>query len=78
MTSNDVSKLGVVDPVPRGIQRQGKLTDSIFNDFVIELEQDTETSVYKDDMCMFGENMIAGGKAFFSCCQSFRCQELLD
>ena len=77
MTSNDVSKLGVVDPVPRGIQRQGKLTDSIFIDFVIELEQDTETSVCKDDMRRFWENMIAP-KAFFSCCQLFRCQELLD
>jgi hypothetical protein len=48
----------MVDPVPRGIQSEGKVTYRISVDFVIELEQDTEGCVCKDGMGRFGENVI--------------------
>jgi hypothetical protein len=48
----------MVDPVPRGIQGEGKVTDGICVDFVIELEENTETRVCKDGMRRFGENVI--------------------
>ena len=48
----------MVDPVPRGIRGEGKLSYGISVNFVIELEEDTEASVSKDSMCRFGENVI--------------------
>jgi hypothetical protein len=54
----DVPKLGMVDPVPRGIWGKGKVTYRISVDFVIELEEDTKASVSQDGMGRFGENVI--------------------
>jgi hypothetical protein len=48
----------MVDPVPRGIQGEGKVTYGIPVDFVIELEEDTQASMCKDGMSRFGENVI--------------------
>jgi hypothetical protein len=48
----------MVDPVPRRIQGEGKVTYSVSVDIVIELEEDTQASVCKDGMCRFGENVI--------------------
>jgi hypothetical protein len=35
----------MVDPVSGGIRGEGKATDIIFVDFIIELEEDNEASV---------------------------------
>jgi hypothetical protein len=35
----------MVDPVPRGIRGEGKVTYGISVDFVVELKEDTEASV---------------------------------
>jgi hypothetical protein len=48
----------MVDPIPSGIWGKGKVGNGISVDFVIELEEDTETGVYKDGMCRFRENVI--------------------
>jgi hypothetical protein len=48
----------MVDPVPRGIRGEGKVIYGISVDFVIELEEDTETGVCEDGMRRFGENVI--------------------
>jgi hypothetical protein len=48
----------MVDPVPRGIRGEGKVTHRIFVNFVIELEEDTEASVCKGGMRRFRENVI--------------------
>jgi hypothetical protein len=53
-----VPKLGVVDPVPRGIRREGKVAYCISVDFVIELEEDTEASVRQDGVSRLGENVV--------------------
>jgi hypothetical protein len=47
----------MVDPVPRGIRSKGKVADGMFVDFV-ELKEDTESSVCKDGMRRFEENVI--------------------
>jgi hypothetical protein len=45
----------MVDQVSSGIQGEGEMIYyGIFVDFVIELEEDTEASVCKDDMRRFG------------------------
>ena len=61
-----IPKLGMVDPVPRGIPGEGKATYGISVDFVIELEEDTQASVCKDGMRGFVKNMIIR-KTFFDC-----------
>jgi len=48
----------MVDPMPSGIRREGKVSHGISVDFVIEPEEDTEGNVCKDGMCGFGENVI--------------------
>ena len=48
----------MVNPVSGGIRGEGKATDGIFVDFIIEPEEDTEASVCKDSMRMIGENVI--------------------
>jgi hypothetical protein len=67
----------MVYPVSRGIQSEGKVMDGISVDFVIELKEDTEASVCKDDMRRFGKDMVVR-ESFFGRRESFRCQELLD
>jgi hypothetical protein len=49
----------MLDPVPRGIWGEGKVIDGISVDFVIQLEEDAEARVCKDDMRRFGVNVIA-------------------
>ena len=49
----------MVDPVPRGIWREGKLTDGISVNFVIEFEEDTQAGVRQNGMGGFGENVVA-------------------
>jgi hypothetical protein len=49
----------MVDPVPRGIQGEGKVSYGISVDCVIEFEEDTEAGVRQDGMGRFGENVIA-------------------
>jgi hypothetical protein len=71
-----VPKLGMVDPVPRGIRGEEKVSYGVSVDFFIELEEDTEAGVRKDGMCRFGEDVIVR-KTLFGCCKSLRCQELL-
>jgi hypothetical protein len=53
-----IPKPGMVDPVPRGIRGERKVSYSISVDIVIELEKDTEGSVGQDGMGGFGENVI--------------------
>ena len=53
-----VPKLGMVDPVPRCIRGEGKVTNGISVDFVIESEEDTKARVGQDGMRRFGENVI--------------------
>jgi hypothetical protein len=48
----------MVDPVPRSIWGEGKVTYGASIDFVIELEEDAEASMYKEGMCRFRENVI--------------------
>jgi hypothetical protein len=48
----------MVNPVSSGIQCKGEASYGISVDFVIELEKDTETSVCKNDMRGFGENVV--------------------
>ena len=48
----------MVDPVPRGIWREGKVSYRIFVDFVIELEEDAQGSPCKDRMGRFREDVI--------------------
>jgi hypothetical protein len=48
----------MVDPVSSGIRGEGKVTYGISIDFVIELEEDAEASVCKDDMRRFREDVI--------------------
>ena len=49
----------MIDPIQSGIWGKGKVGDGTSVDFVIELEEDTETDVCKDGMCRFRENVIA-------------------
>jgi hypothetical protein len=67
----------MVDPVSCGIRGEGKVRYGIFVDFVVELEEDTEVSVGKENMGRFGENVIER-KTFFGSRESLRCQEFLD
>jgi len=62
----------MVDPVSSGIPGKGKVIDGTSVDFVIEVEEDTEASMYKDGMGRFGENVIVR-KTFFGYRESFRC-----
>jgi hypothetical protein len=48
----------MLDPVPRGVRGKRKVTYGISVDLVIELEEDAEASVCKDDMRRFRENVI--------------------
>jgi hypothetical protein len=48
----------MIDPVPSGIRREGKVSYGISVDFVIELEKDAEASLCKGGMGMFRENVI--------------------
>jgi hypothetical protein len=48
----------MVDPIPRGIRGERKVTYGISFDFVIQLEEDAEASMCKDGMRRFGENVI--------------------
>jgi hypothetical protein len=48
----------MIDPVPSGIQGEGKVSHRISVDFVVEVEEDAKGSVSKDGMCGFGENVI--------------------
>ncbi|KAF8501151.1 hypothetical protein F5888DRAFT_1632916 [Russula emetica] len=56
-TSPQTDGVGMIDPVSGGIQGEGKVTNGIFVDFIIELEEDTEASVCKDSMHMIGEDV---------------------
>jgi hypothetical protein len=47
------------------------------SDFGIELEEGTETTMRKESMRSFGENMIER-MTFSSICESLGCQEFLD
>jgi hypothetical protein len=46
----------MVDPVPRGIRGERKVINGISVDFIVELEEDTEASVFKSGMRRFREN----------------------
>jgi hypothetical protein len=48
----------MIDPVPSGIWGEGKVGYGFSVRFVVEVEEDAEASVSKDDMCGFGENVI--------------------
>jgi hypothetical protein len=48
----------MVDPVPRGIRGEGKVSYGVSVNLVIELEEDAEASVCKDRMRRFGQNVI--------------------
>jgi hypothetical protein len=48
----------MVDPVSGSIWGEGKVMNGISVDFTIELEEDTEASMYNDGMRWFGENVI--------------------
>jgi len=67
----------MVDPVTGGIRGEGKVSYVIPVDFVIQLEEDTETSVCEDGMRRFGENVIVR-ETLFCCRESLGCQVLLD
>jgi len=67
----------MIDPVPSGIQGEGKVSNGVSVDFVIEGEEDAEANACKGGVCRFGENVIAP-KTFFSRRESIRCQVLLD
>jgi hypothetical protein len=69
--------MGMIDPVSRSVWGERKVTYGISVDFVIELEEDTETGVCQDGVRRFGENVIVR-KTFCCCRKSLRCQELLD
>jgi len=67
----------MIDPVLSGIRGEGKVSDGISVDFVIEGEEDAEANACKGGVCGFGENVIVP-KTFFSRRESLRCQVLLD
>ena len=67
----------MLDPVSGCIPREGKVTYRITVDFVIELEEDTEASVSKDDMRGFREYVVIG-KSIFGSRESLRGQVFLD
>src|SRR6266576_266406 len=67
----------MIDPVPSGIRGEGKVSYGISVGFVVEVEEDAQTSMCKDGMCGFRENVIVR-KTFFSRRESLRCQVLLD
>jgi len=48
----------MVNPISRGIRGEGKATDGISVDFVIELEEGAEASACKEGMRRFGEKVI--------------------
>jgi hypothetical protein len=48
----------MIDPVPSGIRGEGEVSYGISVDSAVEVEEDAEASVCKDDMCGFGENVI--------------------
>jgi hypothetical protein len=47
----------MIDPVPGSIRGEGKVGYRISVDFVVEVEEDAEASVCKDDMCGFREDV---------------------
>ena len=67
----------MINPVPSGVRSEGELTYRVSVDFFVEVEKDTEAGMCKDDMCGFGENVIVL-QTYFRCCDSLRCQVLLD
>ncbi len=67
----------MIDPVPSGIQGEGKVSNGVSVDFVVEGEEDAEANACKGGVCGFGENMIVP-KTFLSRRESIRCQVLLD
>jgi hypothetical protein len=48
----------MINPVLSSIRREGKLAYGIFVDFVIELEEETETSMRKDSVRSHGMNVV--------------------
>jgi hypothetical protein len=48
----------MIEPVLSSIRREGKMTYDILVDFVIELEEETETSMRKDSVRSHGMNVI--------------------
>ena len=48
----------MIDPVLSGMRGEGEVSYCISVDLVVEVEEDAETSVCKDGMCGFGENVI--------------------
>jgi hypothetical protein len=48
----------MVNPVPSGIRGEGKATNGVSVNFVIELKEDTEACTCKEGMRRFGENVI--------------------
>jgi hypothetical protein len=48
----------MVYPVPGGVGGEGKVTDGISVDFVIELEEDAEACLCEDGMRRFWEDVI--------------------
>jgi hypothetical protein len=67
----------MVHPVSSGILGEGKVTNGISVDFVIESEEDTEASMCQKGMCRFGENVVVR-KVFVCRRKAFGCQEFLD
>src|SRR6266705_601602 len=67
----------MIDPVPSGIWGEGKVNYGISVGFIVEVEEDAQTSMCKDGMGGFGENVIVR-KTFFGRRESLRCQVLLD
>jgi len=67
----------MIDPVPGGIRGEGKVSNGIPVDFVVEGEEDAEANACKGGVCGFGENVIVP-KTFFSRRKFIRCQVLLD
>ena len=50
----------MINPVPLagGMQGEGEMSYDFSVGFVVEVEEDAEARVCKDDMCEFGENVI--------------------
>ncbi len=53
-----VSELGMVHPVSGGIGGEREVSYRISVDFVIQLKEDTEASMCKDDVRSFGDDVI--------------------
>jgi hypothetical protein len=57
----------MIDPVSSCIQSERKLTYGVSVDFVIKLEEDTETGACKQRMGLSGKNVIRRKRIFCVC-----------